>query len=118
MKIKLKNDTIITVLESTTPTAIKATFDNVYEMDNFRSELSKDNLSEFQYMNDDDTVIGNYENYVLVMTHYTVSDDLHYNASFEIRQLSDTEIRLNNLEESQETQNGAIEELASIVGGE
>ena len=117
MKIKLKNDTIITVLESTTPTAIRAEFQNVTELDAFRAELTKDNLSGFQYVAEDDTIMGSYENYVLVNTSYTVSDGV-YTATFAIRQLTDTEIRLNALEEGQETQDGAIEELAGIVGGE
>lgn len=117
MKIKLKNDTTITVLESTTSTVIKAEFPNVTEMDAFRAELTKDNLSEFQYLTEDGTVMGRYENYVLENTSYTVKDDV-YTATFSIRQLTDTEIRLNALEESQETQDGAIEELAGIVGGE
>ena len=117
MKIKLKNDTTITVLESTTSTVIKAEFPNVTEMDNFRAELTKDNLSEFQYLTEDGAVMGRYENYVLENTSYTVKDDV-YTATFSIRHLTDTEIRLNALEESQETQDGAIEELAGIVGGE
>ena len=117
MKIKLKNDTTITVLESTTSTVIKAEFPNVTELDAFRAELTNDNLSEFQYLTEDGTVMGRYENYVLENTSYTVKDDV-YTATFAIRQLTDTEIRLNALEEGQETQDGAIEELAGIVGGE
>lgn len=117
MKIKLKNDTIIDVLESTEPTAIKAEFPNVTEMDAFRAELTKDNLSEFQYLTEDGTVMGRYENYVLENTSYKVADGV-YTATFAIRQLSETEIRLDALEEGQETQDGAIEELAGIIGGE
>lgn len=117
MKIKLKNDTIITVLDSTTPTLLRAEFQSITELDAFRAELTNDNLSVFQYVSEDDSVMGSYENYTLVNTSYTVADGI-YSAVFSLRQFTDTELRLNTLEEEQELQNGAIEELAGIVGGE
>ena len=117
MKLKLKNDTIITVLESTEPTAIRAEFQNIMELDAFREELTKENLSLFQYLTEEEKVMGSYSNYMLENTSYTVSGGI-YTAVFSIRQLSDTEIRLDALEKEQETQNGAIDELAGIIGGD
>ena len=40
-----------------------------------------------------------------------------YLADFALRVLSDLELRLDALEEGQETQDGAIEELAGMMGG-
>ena len=117
MKIKLKNDTIITALDSTTPTLLKAEFQNITELDAFRAELTNDNLSAFQYIAEDDSVMGTYENYTLVNTSYTVVDGI-YSAVFSLRQFTETELRLNALEKEQNLHNGAIDELASIVGGD
>ena len=117
MIIKLKDETTITVLESTTPTQIKAEFNSVEQLDGFRQSLSDDNLSKFAYLNDAGIAIGNYENYQLDSTTYIVKDDI-YKATFEIHQKSDLEVRLENLEQTQDIQDGAIGELASIVGGD
>lgn len=112
MKIKLLNELTEIVSELSTSDKIFKDFSTVNELDSFREELSKENLSSFEYLSDTDEIIGKYENYILVNTEYTVKDDV-YNAIFTIRQLSDTEIRLDALESSQASQDNAIDELNS-----
>ena len=112
MKIKLFDEFTESVLETSTPNKIDKDFSTVNELDSFREKLSKENLSSFQYLSDTDEVIGKYENYILVNTEYTVKDDV-YNATFTLRQLSETEIRLDALEESQNAQDNVIDELNS-----
>ena len=107
----------ISVLDASTPSAIKMQCSSATEMESVREALTKDALKNFQYIDGEGDVIGKYSHYVLMHTTYTVRDGV-YNVSFIIRQLSDTEVRLDALEEGQETQNGAIDELAGIVGGE
>ncbi len=118
MKLRLNNmEETIDVLDASTPSIIKIQCSSATEMDCVREALTKDALKDFQYLDGEGNVIGRYSHYVLMHTTYIVRDGV-YNVSFAVRQLSDTEVRLDALEEGQETQNGAIDELAGIVGGE
>ena len=105
------------MLDSTTPTLLKAEFQSITELDAFRAELTNDNLSAFPYVSEDDSVMGTYENYTLVNTSYTVADGI-YSAVFLLRRFTDTEFRLNALEKGQALQNGANDELAEMAGGD
>lgn len=118
MRIKLNNlEETVDVLDASTPSAIKMQCGSVAEMDCIREALTKDALKDFQYLGAEGNFIGRYSHYVLEHTTYEVKDGVYY-VSFAVRQLTDTEVRLDALEEGQETQNGAIDELAGIVGGE
>lgn len=118
MKLRLNNmEETIDVLDASTPSIIKIQCSSATEMDCVREALTKDALKDFQYLDGEGNVIGRYSHYVLEHTTYTVQDGI-YQVAFTVRQLSDTEVRLDALEEGQETQNGAIDELAGIVGGE
>ena len=118
MKLKLNNmEETFNVLDDSTPSVIKMQCSSAIEMDGIRAALTKDALKDFQYLDGEGNVIGRYSHYVLEHTTYTVRDGI-YQVSFTIRQLSATEVRLDALEEGQETQNGAIDDLAGIVGGE
>lgn len=117
MKLKLKDGREIKVLDSTLPTIICMECDSVTEIEEVREMLTKENLSDFLYLDDEGKIYGEYKHYILENVSYMKQDGI-YHCKYHIRQLSDTEIRLDDLEQGQETQNGAIEELASIVGGE
>lgn len=117
MTIKLKDETTAQVLESSTPTQIIAEFNSIEQLDEFRQSLSDNNLSKFLYLNDSGIAIGTYENYQLDSISYTVRDDI-YKATFAIHKKSNVEIRLEKLEQTQSIQDGAIGELAGIIGGE
>ena len=49
MKIKLKDNTELTVTESSTATKITADFSSAEDIENFRKKLTDENLSAFLY---------------------------------------------------------------------
>ncbi len=116
MKLKLKDETMLDVLDSSTATLIKMKFDSLEGMDAARIVLTKKNLASFQFTDEDGKVYGEFENHLLVNVSYR-EEAGKYLADFALRELSDTELRLDALEAGQETQAGAIEELAALVGG-
>ncbi len=118
MKIKLKDNTELTVTEQCTATTITADFSSVEEIENFRKKLTDKNLSAFRYIKDD-TVIGEYKNYTFETVSYLYSEENSvFEASFNIRQLSNIEVRLATVEAGQTTQNDAIAEMSEVIYSE
>lgn len=116
MNIVLKDGTTQEVIEEKCESnKIVACFEDVENMEVFRKKLTNDNLSEFKYQKDD-KIIGEYESYTLENTTY-VENDGSIEATFSIRQLSDVEIRLAAVEQGQEAQDAAIEDLATMAAG-
>lgn len=116
MNILLKDGTVQEVIEEKCESnKIVACFEDVENMEVFRKKLTNDNLSEFKYQKDD-KIIGEYESYTLENTTY-VENDGSIEATFLIRQLSDVEIRLAAVEQGQEAQDAAIEDLATMAAG-
>lgn len=116
MDIKLKDGTVQEVIESKCEsTKIVAEFENVESMEDFRKKLTNENLSEFKYQKDDN-VIGEYENYTYGSVSY-VENDGSIEATFSIRALTDVEIRLAAVEQGQEAQDAAIEDLSTMAAG-
>lgn len=120
MKIKLKDNTELTVTESSTATKITADFSSVEDIENFRKKLTDENLSAFRYIKDDtDEIIGEYKNYTFETVSYLYSEEKSvFEASFNIRQLSNIEMRLVAIEAGQTTQNDAIAEMSEVVYSE
>lgn len=84
-------------------------------------KFTEDNLSEVTVKNGSDVVIANYTNLILVNETSTITEK-GVLTSFNVRQMTDTEIellkvkeRLESLEESQTVQDDAIDGLATIV---
>lgn len=79
--------------------------------------LSK--ISTFNLFEDDGNIAEEYKHMVFVSTTNIPEDDgTDTIVIVTFRKKTDIEIRVDALEEGQETQDGAIEELASIIGGE
>ena len=117
MKIKLKDNTELTVTESSTATKITADFSSAEDIENFRKKLTDENLSAFK----DDTgeIIGEYKNYTFETVSYLYSEEKSvFEASFNIRQLSNIEVRLAAVEAGQTTQNDAIAEMSEVIYSE
>lgn len=73
----------------------------------------------FTLSEDDGTVVEEYKNMAFVSSaNIPDAEGTDTIAIVTFRKKTDIEIRVDALEEGQETQDGAIEELASIVGGE
>lgn len=116
MNIVLKDETTQEVIESKCESnKIVACFENVEDLDAFRKKLTNDNLSEFKYQKDN-KAIGEYENYTFDSVSY-VENDGSIEATFSIRALTDVEIRLAAVEQGQEAQDAAIEDLAMMAAG-
>lgn len=116
MNILLKDGTTQEVIESKCESnKIVASFKTVEDMDAFRKKLTNDNLSEIKYLKDN-KAIGEYANYTYESVSYVESNET-IEATFSIRQLSDVEIRLAAVEQGQEAQDAAIEDLATMAAG-
>ena len=115
MKIKLEDNTELTVTESCTATTITAEFDTAVEIEDNRQKLTDKNLSEFKFVNDN--IIGNYENYTFDNVTYTEKDN-KFIAVYHLHKYSDIEVRLNAIEEGQATQNDAIAEMSEVIYSE
>lgn len=114
-KIILKDGTAIEIesgssLESVlVVSATKADMVTVWDM------LTNDNIKEVTVKNSEGTIIGEYENLVLVSETSVVNTNGTVNTSFNLRQKTEIELRIEKLEESQADQDDAIVELAEIV---
>ena len=117
MKIKLEDNTELTVTESCTATTITAEFDTAVEIEDNRQKLTDKNLSEFKFVNDNGNIIGNYENYTFDNVTYTEKDN-KFIAVYHLHKYSDIEVRLNAIEEGQATQNDAIAEMSGVIYSE
>lgn len=118
MILILKDSTEINVLDESTVYNLIVNCSTIEEVDAITKSLStKGNLDSFKFTAENGDTYGEYEHFVYVSSSYTEEDEI-YKATFVIRKKTDTEIRLDALENEQELQNGAIDELASIVGGE
>ena len=114
MKIKLKDNTELTVTDACTSTSIVAEFSSAEEIEDFRKKLTDENLSSFAYVNDEEesSVIGKYQNYTFDSVTYSEKDGV-FTATYNLHQYSDIEIRIKELEVSQALQDSAIDDLAS-----
>ena len=117
MKIKLEDNTELTVTECCTATTITAEFDTAVEIEDNRQKLTDKNLSEFKFVNDNGNIIGNYENYTFDNVTYTEKDN-KFIAVYHLHKYSDIEVRLNAIEEGQATQNDAIAEMSEVIYSE
>lgn len=81
-------------------------------------KLTDANLKECHTVASDGTVIGNYENLKLSrpeVDEYTNPDGT-VTATFHLEKKSDLEIRMDNVEEGQAVQDGALADLGEVVG--
>ena len=83
--------------------------------------LTEENLKSVQVKNGDGNVIGEYDNLLLSSETSIVKADGSILTSFELRQKTEVELlreEVEALKAGQEVQDGAIVELAEIIGGE
>ncbi len=79
-------------------------------------EMTEDNLSEVQIRNGAGLTAGRYTDLVLVSETSVVRGDGTILTSFRLREKTDIEKRIDALEEGQEVQDGAIIDVAQILG--
>lgn len=77
--------------------------------------MTEDNLSSVQFLNADGLVVGNYKDLLLVSETSVVNSDGTITTSYQFREKTDEEKRLDALEEGQEVQDGAIADLGAVA---
>ena len=74
-------------------------------------QLTEDNLSQVQIVNASGLTVGRYEHLVLVSESSVVDADGTVTTTYSLREKSDVEKRLDNVETGQAIQDGAISDL-------
>ncbi len=79
------------------------------------SKLTEENLSEVQIQNGSGLTVGTYQSLILVSEMSTVKRTGAVTTTYNLREKTDEEKRLDALEEGQEVQNGAIDDLGTMT---
>lgn len=113
----LTDGTIIELEAAASMSALVFIFPNWDEAALTLKKLSPSNLVEVKVKNGDGLVVGNYADLVLQPGGWKVDSDGVW-ITISLREKTVEEKRLDALEKGQEIQDGAIIDLAGIVGGE
>lgn len=120
-KIVLANNTEIEIQEGASLGRNVAVVADFADLKTVAEALTKEgNLKIVKYKSDDQ-VTGNYEDMKLESPLFSAVDyteDKKVMAVFGIREKTETEKRLDSIEAGQQIQDGAILDLANVVGGE
>lgn len=117
-KLILNDKTEIEVQEGVSLSNIQTIKNNMVEVDDLKTKLTKKgNLNSVQFKQDEE-VVGEYENMILVSPMFTIDalEEEKLLVTFGLREKTDVEKRLDALEESQTIQDGAIADLGSVIG--
>ena len=119
MNILLKDNTTYEVDDLSTSTTIIMELETIDEVNTVTQNLEvEDNLSEFKFTDGGENVYGIYKDHKYVNTTYSKNEETgKIEAIFSLRPLSELELRMASLEQSQKDQDDAIVELAETMGG-
>jgi hypothetical protein len=115
-KIILSNGYEIEIESGASLSDIRVVSDTKYDMLSAWDMLTPENLSSVRVVNRDGLTVGNYSNIILVSETSTEKDG-KIETSFNLREKTETEKRLDALENGQEVQDGAISDLGAAVSG-
>lgn len=114
-KLILKNGTTIELEAAASLTGITTIFTDWIAAASVLSKLTPESLSSVQVQTGEGLTVGNYTDLVLQPGSWEVKEDgVHITIS--LREKTDIEKRLDNVELGQEAQDGAIAELAGKEG--
>lgn len=118
-KLVLKDKTEITIKEGASLNAITAVVEQFKDLDPIASALMKEgNLDTVEFKHEDE-VTGSYTDMRLEYPLFQVNVvNEKVEATFAIREKTEEEKRLDSLEKGQSVQDGAIMEMAGMIGGE
>lgn len=118
-KLVLKDKTEITIKEGASLNAITAVVEQFKDLDPIASALMKaGNLDTVEFKHEDE-VTGSYTDMRLEYPLFQVNVvNEKVEATFAIREKTEEEKRLDSLEKGQSVQDGAIMEMAGMIGGE
>lgn len=116
-KLVLKNGTIIELEIGASLSAMTAVFADKATMVAAWDKLTPTNLASVSVVNSDGLTVGSYTDLVLLEPHMagTALAGGTVRATFGLREKNETEKRLDNLEEGQEVQDGAIGDLGAVA---
>lgn len=117
----LNDETIMDLKDGTCLSYLIALVDNYAGLADLENALmKKGNLDKVRFTNEEGDVYKEYENMILDLPlfHCVDTADGKVEAAFSIREKTEIEKRLDELEESQSITDGAVVELAEIIGGE
>ena len=115
-KLILKNQTEIEIESSASLSDIRVVSNTKYDMISAWDMLTPENLSSVRVVNGDGLTVGNYSDLVLV-SETSVEKDGKIETSFNLREKTEMEKRLDWIENRQEVQDGAITDLGAAVSG-
>ena len=118
-KLVLKDKTEITIKEGASLNAITAVVEQFKDLDPIASAILKEgNLDAVQFKSEEN-ITGNYTDMRLEYPLFQVNVvNEKVEATFAIRSKTEEEKRLDSLEKGQSVQDGAIMEMAGMIGGE
>ena len=114
-KIILKNKNEIEVTQMPSIGSITVNLADVEALQSLKDSLTEDNLTEVKTTNEAGLTVGNYEDLILNPDWTVRWTDDGIQATFGLREMTETERRLSELEAGQQVQDGAISDLGSAV---
>ena len=114
-KIILKNENEIEVVQMPSIGSITVNLADVEALQSLKNSLTEDSLSEVKTTNEAGITVGNYEDLILNPDWTVRWNDDGIQATFGLREMTETERRLSELEAGQQVQDGAISDLGSAV---
>lgn len=114
-KMILKDNTTVELQTGASLSAVTAKFDSKDAMLETWKTLTSENLADVKFQNDAGAVIGSYADLVLVSETSRETSDGTVQTTFSFREKTDTEKRLDALEEGQEVQDEAINDLGTAT---
>lgn len=113
----LKDGTIIELEAGASLGAIQVSESDRSAMLRTWEKLTEENLAEVQIQNGSGLTVGTYKNLVLVSETSAVAvTDGTVTTTYSLREKTEVEKRLDNVEAGQEIQDGAIGDLGEVVG--
>lgn len=114
-KLMLKDETVVEMESGASLSDIKVVSDNKVAMVELWDNLTEDNLAKVTVKNSDGVVVGRYSDLILVSETSTILADGTVLTSFNLREKTDMEKRLDEMENGQQTQDEAIGDLGQAV---
>lgn len=111
----LKNGEVISLEPGSRLGALCVVSADRKEMVNIWELFTEQNLKKVEIKNGEGVVIGNYTDIILVSETSVVSSNGTVSTTFSLREKTEMEKRIDALEEEQEVQNDAIDDLGTVT---
>lgn len=119
-KLILSNNQEINIESGSSLSDMKVLSETKYDMISVWDMLTEEHLNHIEILAGDGTVVGTYDNILLENETSAIQPDGKILTSFNLREKTEVELlkeRIEQLESSQEVQDGAISDLGSAVSG-